>query len=64
MRFRLACQTSVLVALLALGLPLSLDATTVLEQVGWGRCSEGAEEALPKKITLLQVINDKAFSNA
>ena len=58
-------RTMVFLALIVmLGLPLSLEATTVLEQIAWGRCSESESEALPKNLTLIQVVNDKEISKA
>lgn len=55
------CSAIVAIHLL-LALPMTLHATIPLEEIGWGRCGEGGQEALPKKITLLQVINEKAWS--
>ena len=54
-------KASAILIILVLALPMTLQAS-VLEQIAWARCSDGAEEALPKKITLLQVVNDKSFS--
>ena len=45
-------------------LPMAVYATIPLEEIGWGLCSEGPQEALPKKITLLQVINDNAWTGS
>lgn len=57
------CSAIVAIHLL-LALPMTLQAAIPLEEIGWGLCSEGGQEVLPKKITLLQVINEKAWSGS
>jgi len=63
MKHRTIIRNSILAAVIVLGLPLTLRATLILEGQQWALCSEGGPETLPKRFTLLQVINDKDLSD-